>query len=188
MTYTIQNTKRVYEGFLKIDVIEASFDAIDGSTLHKKFEVLEKGEAVAVLVEDIENDCFLMVKQFRLPTALHGNPWLLEIPAGIMEVDETPEEAAKREIMEELGYQINNLDYLFPFYATPGASTERVHLFYAQVKSSDKNEKGGGAVGEIEDIEIVAINKNRLLKMIGHELIDGKSIVALQHYFLNKTP
>jgi ADP-ribose pyrophosphatase len=105
-----------------------------------------------------------------------------------MEVDETPEEAAKREIMEELGYQINNLDYLFPFYATPGASTERVHLFYAQVKSSDKNEKGGGAVGEIEDIEIVAINKNRLLKMIGHELIDGKSIVALQHYFLNKTP
>ena len=187
MNYQIQNTERVYEGFLKIDIIHAAFDAFDGSVLQKKFEVLEKGEAVAILVENIDNGCFLMVKQFRMPAVIHENGWLLEIPAGMIDIGETPEETARREIMEELGYQITDLEYLFPFYATPGASTERVHLFYTQVKSNDKIEKGGGVDGEVEDIEIVSINKNKLLNMIGNELIDGKSIIALQHYFLNKT-
>jgi len=186
MTFQIENRKRIYDGFLKIDVVQATFDAFGGHALHKKFEVLEKGEAVAILVEDVENDCFLMVKQFRIPTVSHGNGWLLEIPAGMMDAGELPEESAKREIMEEIGYQIHELKYLFPFYATPGASSERVHLFYTQVKLSDKIEKGGGAIGEIEDIEIVAIKKNELLQMIGHELVDGKSILAIQHYFLNK--
>lgn len=186
MKYNIHSKNRVYNGFLKIDEVEATFDAFEGHQLHKKFEVLEKGDAVAILVEDIDNQCFLMVKQFRIPTTKHGIDWLIEIPAGMMEDHEKPEECARRELMEEVGYQTNDLTYLFPFYATPGASTERIHLFHAKVKPSDKIEKGGGAINEIEDIEIVSLKIEEVLKMIGKEIVDGKSIIGIQHYFLSK--
>lgn len=185
MKYQINNIKRVYDGFLKIDKVHATFDSFEGQKLNKTFEVLEKGDAVAILLEDIENKAFLFVKQFRIPTIKHQLGWILEIPAGMMEENETPETCAKREIMEEMGYQVNQLNYLFPFYATPGASTERVHLFHAKVTSKDKIEKGGGAINEIEDIEIVSINIKDTFKLIGKDIIDGKTILGLLHYFSN---
>lgn len=186
MKCKIESTKSVYNGFLKIDEVNATFDAFDGSQLNKTFEVLDIGDAVAVLVEDIESQSFLLVKQLRIPTLKHQLGWILEIPAGMMESFETPENCAKRELMEEIGYHVNELNYLFPFYATPGASTERVHLFHAKVTSKDKIQKGGGAKNEIEDINIVSVKIKDIKKMIGNEIIDGKSIIGIYHYFSEK--
>lgn len=102
----------VYDGFLKIKKtlveIETFIDGnFKGELIQKTFEVMERGNAVAVLIRDTDTNTFLFTNQFRYPTIKENSGWLLEIPAGEVKENENPEECAKREVEEELGYLIN---------------------------------------------------------------------------------
>jgi nudix-type nucleoside diphosphatase (YffH/AdpP family) len=158
-----------------------------GKMVQQEHEVYDRPDAVTVLIADRGTQKFLLTKQFRLPTFLNGNDagYLVETCAGLIDENETPEQAARREVEEETGYAITGLRKVAGAYTSAGAMTEFLHLFIATYDSDGKRESGGGLEEEGEDIALVEMGfeeaKNKLLK---GEFRDAKTIMLLQHYFL----
>jgi ADP-ribose pyrophosphatase len=90
----------------------------------------ERGDSVAAVVHRIDNDTVILTEQFRYPAYRKGPGWVLELPAGVFAEcsDEDPTTALRRELMEEIGYQVRRLQTIATFYSSVGGSTERVHL------------------------------------------------------------
>lgn len=99
------------------------------------------------MVAFTEDDQLLFVRQYR-----HGaNEILVELPAGVVDAGELPEEAARRELLEETGYAFDSVEYICELYANPATSG---NLTYTYVF------KGGQKVQEqqldiSEDIEVI---------------------------------
>lgn len=90
-------------------------------------EIVEHPGAAAVLALDTRGR-ILLVRQRR--EAAGKDLW--EIPAGKLEPGEAPEEAARRELLEETGLSAKELVPLGAIYPTPGYSNEVIHLFWAR--------------------------------------------------------
>lgn len=89
------------------------------------WEIVEHKDAVAVLAT--REDKVLFVEQFR--PAIQAVT--LELPAGLIEPGENPVDAARRELMEEAGFDAEMRE-LFSFYSSPGFTDEKITLFEAQ--------------------------------------------------------
>jgi len=85
-------------------------------------EVVEHGECVAVVAVD-GDDNIILVSQYRQPI----DKEILEIPAGGIDPGETPEDAVRRELQEEIGYLPEKVERLGGFYSVPGYGTEYLH-------------------------------------------------------------
>jgi ADP-ribose pyrophosphatase len=99
---------------------------------------------------------------------------LLEIPAGILDVPgETPEACARRELVEETGYQAASVEYLATILTSPGFTDERIELFLARdvEPGGEAIEDGVSAVLMPFDDALDAIDAGRI--------IDAKSVTAL---------
>jgi nudix-type nucleoside diphosphatase (YffH/AdpP family) len=152
--------------------------------------------AVAVLLHDPRADTVVLVRQLRFPV-LHrqrergqpdGSAWLLEVPAGLQEDGEDLREVARREILEETGYRVEDgLEEIQVFYPSPGVSSEEVHLFRASVSPEQRVQDGGGVVDENEDLEVVILPVARALELLQTgEIVDGKTILALQYLAIER--
>ena len=74
--------------------------------------VLERGDSVAVLLYRPETRQIVLVNQFRYPTYEKGPGWIVETLAGVVDPGEDPEDAARREVLEESGYALRDLVHL----------------------------------------------------------------------------
>jgi ADP-ribose pyrophosphatase len=157
----------------------------------------ERGDAAGVLLYDPQRDAVLLVRQFRFPLYAALDPearagegarqaWILETVAGIADGDQTGPQVAQRELLEESGYAVSGpLHRIATVYPSPGASSERIHLYWGEVDATHKVAPGGGLEEEGEDTEVVAIPLNEALAMIASgEIQDAKTILALQHLAL----
>ena len=115
-------------------------EAPDGKIIDEYFVVELPTTACAVaLTKEGE---VLMVRQYRHPI----EETLLEIPGGFLDENEVPEEAMKRELKEETGYEFSSVIKVGKIAANPGVLNNYTYLFLAQggVKTSeqklDKNE------------------------------------------------
>jgi len=136
------------------------------------FDALLHGGAVAVLA--VEGGRVLLERQFR-PVI---GEWIYEIPAGTIEEGEEPVETARRELVEETGYEPARLTHLLTIYPSPGTSTERIHVFLAE----DLRYRGA-RLEEDEAIETLWVPLSEALEMIRRgDIRDAKTIVALLYY------
>lgn len=184
----IKERKLVFDDFFKIESVTLRHEHFDGgmSSWMRRLNFL-RGDSVAAVVFNKDTRRVILVNQFRYPTYDSGRGWLLEIPAGILERGEDPEEAMRREIMEELGYRADTLVFINEFFLSPGGSSERIFLFYAEVDNKAKVAEGGGVETEHENIQVMEISLNDLLKKLEHgEITDAKTIIALM-WLKNKT-
>ncbi len=184
----IISTTRVYDGFFKLDEVRLRYEKHDGTMSDEASRLLfERGDSLGVLLYDQGRDMVLLVEQFRYPAYVRGGPgWLLEIVAGMTEPDVQDVEMARREILEETGYQIAGLTYLLSFYPSPGGTSERIHLYLGHLDEGCRVGPGGGIAGH-EDIRLVEIPLSKALQMIeSGEICDGKTIIALQHLALTQ--
>ncbi|QRM54910.1 NUDIX domain-containing protein [Sinorhizobium sp. BG8] len=158
-----------------------NYTGSDGHTTRLKREVYDRGDGATILLHDPRRDSIVLVRQFRMPAHLNGHSgWLLETPAGLLD-GENPAEAIRREVMEETGYEIGEATPLFQCFMSPGAVTEIVHFFAAEIDATRKVGKGGGADGEHEDIEVVEIGLDEAARMVkSGEICDGKTIMLIQ--------
>jgi ADP-ribose pyrophosphatase len=117
-------------------------------------ELFVRGEAVAVVLYDPKNDLIGMVEQFRIGAMDEPNgPWCYEVVAGMLEVGESPEEVARREILEEANLTPYAMEYICNYLSSPGGSDEKLHLFCGLCDLSN----AGGVYGlpeEGEDIRV----------------------------------
>jgi GDP-mannose pyrophosphatase NudK len=188
---TINITQRDTIGGTKYPLQKITFQKpdLEGKMHEQVNEVYFRPDGAAILLADPEERKFLLVRQFRLPTFLNGNEkgYLIEACAGIVDEDETPEQAARREVEEETGYQINDLEKVTGVYSTAGGLTEYIHLFIAKYDSKGRHGKGGGNAGEGEDIEVIEIDfEDASEKLKLGAIRDAKTMLLLQHYLMNK--
>ncbi|MHB8636402.1 MAG: NUDIX domain-containing protein [Fimbriimonadaceae bacterium] len=178
--YEIVAVERVYDGFFAVDRAQVKFGLVHGgmSETHERLAV-ERGDSVAVLIHSVERATFLFARQFRFPCVRHGDAWLMEAFAGKIDVGETPEDAIRREALEEAGYRLAALTKVGAFYGSPGGLSELTHVFYAGVGPSDRVADGGGSDAG-EDVEIVSVPCAEAVRMaLAGEVRDGKALVAL---------
>lgn len=176
--------------FFKVDAAELQYERFDGSWSPKVRRLnLERGEAVAVLIYLRDRDSFVVVRQFRYAVYATGQEgWIDEIVAGVLDKEgESPEECARRECREEAGYEIREMKPIGKIFVSPGITTERVHLFIGYCDSTDRKYPGGGLEAEHEDIRLVEWTREEAKrKLTNHEIEDGKTILALQYFFLKE--
>jgi 8-oxo-dGTP pyrophosphatase MutT (NUDIX family) len=155
-----------YSGRL-VDVRIERYRHADGEEVTR--EIVHHRGAVGVLAYD-ERHVWLV----RQPREAVGEPDLLEIPAGRLDVDgEEPLGAAQRELAEEIGRGARRWRPILSYYSSAGFTDERVHLFAA----SDLYESSADS-GENERIEIVRWPLAELDRAIA-ECADAKTLIAL---------
>jgi ADP-ribose pyrophosphatase len=91
-----------------------------------ELELIRHPGAAAVVPVDAEGNVVL-VRQYR--HAASG--WLLEVPAGKLDGDESPEACAAREVEEETGFRPCRLEPLGWIWTTPGFTDEKIWLYVA---------------------------------------------------------
>jgi ADP-ribose pyrophosphatase len=185
MKYTIKNERVVFNDHYKMVKAKVTYDTFRGNKIETERLAFERGNSVAIVLLEKETESILLTNQFRYPSCKNNDGWLLEIPAGSLEENEKPEDCVQREVLEELGYKLASATLLHTFYTSPGASTERIFLYYSEVSAKDKIEKGGGNSEEDEDIQLVKIPVAEITSKIS-KMKDAKTILALQWYLLNK--
>lgn len=181
----LYNQKIVFDDFFKIEKATLSYQKFNGrmSVRVDRLNFL-RGDSVAVLLYNKDRKKFILTNQYRYPTYdkdLPESGWLTETIAGMIDEGESPKAAAKREIMEEVGYQIKNIKPIAQFYVSPGGSSEQIFLFYAVVRDKHKITTGGGLEREDENIQIVEWSPKEIRKFLKKNLIhDAKTLIALQ--------
>ena len=163
----VLSKKLVTNGFLKIfqfELTHSLFAGGESSTVRR--ELMERGQAVAVVLFDELRKKVVMVEQFRIG-ALEDplSPWLLEFPAGVVKEGENDEEVALRECEEEIGRKPTTLHKITNCYLSPGGSTERITIFYGLIDSHGLDDTIKGLACEHEDIRVRVIDVNEALKM-----------------------
>jgi len=145
------------------------FRHADGEEVER--EVVSHPGAVAIVAHDGRH-----VWMVRQPREAVGEPGLLEIPAGKLDVDgEPPLATARRELAEEIGRTAAEWRELVGFYASPGFSDELIHVFLA----TGLADAGAAHVAEEEErIEVVPWPLADLDALIA-QVRDGKSLVGL---------
>lgn len=183
----VLSESRAFDSYFKVDKALVSHDKGDGTTETYPRYKLTRPDAVAVLIVNKDTEKVTLVKQFRYPIADREPNGVLEIVAGKMDEGETPEQTAIREVMEEVGYEINLECLSLPTiaYASPGYSSEKVYTYIATVNNKMKVASGGGLESEHESIEIIEMEVQKFMEMVRDgEIIDSKTLIAAYNLLL----
>lgn len=154
----------------------------DGSWETQHREAYDRGNGAAILLYNKRKGTVVLTRQFRMPTYVNGNDdgMMIEVCAGLLDGD-NPEDCIKKEVEEETGYQIVNVERVFKPYMSPGSVTEILYLFVGAYEDQMKVGKGGGAEHETENIEVLEYPFQKALDMMASgEINDAKTILLLQ--------
>lgn len=161
-------SERLYDGHI-VGLRRDSLRLRDGHEVTR--EVVEHGHAVVVLAI-VADGLIAFVRQWRVPVS--GS--LLELPAGGVDAGESPEEAAERELQEEVGLRPGSLERVAGFWVAPGWATEYLHAYIAR----DCVQSSLPADGD-ERIEVQWHSLGKALALVEEGVIeDAKSIILLQ--------
>ncbi|MCI5679640.1 MAG: NUDIX hydrolase [Bacteroidales bacterium] len=175
MSYEVLESKVTHEGkIVKITVDKLRMP--DGSEAYRE-TVIRGKNAAAVLAVDNDGS-LIFVRQYR-----HAfGEMLLEIPAGVLEDGEEPEEGVLRDLEEETGKKAETLEFLCEMYPTVGYCTEKIQLFIA----TDLTE-GQQKLDADEFLEIEKYTPEEAVEMIYKgQIKDGKTIAAIFAWMARK--
>jgi ADP-ribose pyrophosphatase len=135
----IAHTQTVSARHLRIDTFGFRHRLFSGEwSAERNYDVLRRGQAVAIVLYDPDRDRVVLVEQFRLPALIaDSSPWQLEVAAGLIDTDETPRAVAARETREETGLALIGEPVLIQRYlSSTGNSDEAVVLLCGCVDST----------------------------------------------------
>jgi ADP-ribose pyrophosphatase len=163
---TVVDSRPIYQGRIvhfRVDTVAFP----DGSTAMREI-IATPGAVVTPLTDDGQ---VRMVRQYRSAIG----EFLLELPAGTLEPDEPPEQAAPRELAEETGDRAAHWQRLTGFYTVPGICNEYIHLFLATGLTPGQTNREAD-----EFIEVVTLSLAEAVAMVKRgEIRDAKTIIGL---------
>ena len=149
------NKNIVYQGFFSVEERSLSYRKFNNEqSAVVTRSALISSDAVIVLPYDPINDRVLLIEQFRTGPYVKGDeePWVLEPIAGLIDADETPENAGIREAQEEAHLELKTLELVARSYPSPGISTEFFHQYVGIVELPKSTDLIAGLSSENEDI------------------------------------
>lgn len=155
----------------KFDFEQLTVRRANGSEFRREF-VRHPGAVVIVpIIQGGAEPSIAFVRNARWAVG----KYLLELPAGTLEAGEAPEACARRELIEETGYEASRMTPLVSFYTSPGLSDERMWAFVA----TDLRHVGQKLEAD-EDLSVELVPISRVMGLIDSgELADGKSLASL---------
>jgi len=131
---------------------------------------IDHPEASAIIAFASESE-IIMVRQYRYALGRET----LEIPAGKVDQGEKPEACARRELLEETGYEAESLKLIYTYAPAIGYSNELIHIYSGhnlkQVNASIDER-------EISSIQRLSLEEVRSLIREGR-ILDGKTLIGL---------
>ena len=188
MKWSVNKKKLLYSGFFKLSGIELQHDLFAGGQSRVlRRELIDRGQAIAVLPYDPVRDEIVLVEQFRIGAGQdEAGPWMMEIIAGYQEPGESAEEVAFREAFEEAGCKVTELLSMYKYYSSPGGSNEQIQIFLGRTESSGVNGIHG-LDEEGEDIKVHVISSQQAFDWLDNGKIDSAApIIALLWFRLNR--
>jgi nudix-type nucleoside diphosphatase (YffH/AdpP family) len=189
----IRSSKRLLDAFFKIDEYSVSYEQYDGkmSPYYPRLN-FERGDAVGVLLYNVDTRSVVLVEQFKLPSLIgrrRDDPatqdgWITEVMAGMINSAETAERAAIRETLEETGYEIENPELICKFLSSPGGTSERIFLYFAKVSDSRRPGRDEIGVGD-ENISVKEVSVNDLFDHLDRGEIDDPKLVIAAYWLKN---
>ncbi len=175
MDYVEKTIKKnyIYKG--KILTVRCD-DALQADGKPCTREIIEHNGGACVLY--VEDEKILLVRQYRYA---YGES-IYEIPAGKLDNGEEPIVAAARELEEEAGIRAEKFELLYVNYPSPGYTNEKIYIYRAY---GGQKVKAHLDDGEFLDVEYIPVARVREMLKNG-EICDGKTIIALQAYFLSE--
>jgi len=180
---SIRSEQLVYNGWTKLFMAHVQLP--DGAVADRIIE--DHGLAAAVLPYDPHRRTALLVSLPRAPVIRSGEVDLLEAPAGLIEA-EGAETAAKREVLEEVGARLRELEFVSEAWPMASVSTERVYLYLAEYGQADRISGGGGAAGEHENITVIEKPLAELWAMAQSGLLRDMKTLLLVHVLRARRP
>jgi nudix-type nucleoside diphosphatase (YffH/AdpP family) len=183
----ILEKKIVFDDFYKMEEAQFQYEKPNGEMTEPITRLsFERGNGVAGIVYNTDTAKAILVKQFRYPCYHNGPGWIVEVVAGMLGAEEDPAEAMKREVLEEIGYEVKHIEKISTFYVSPGGTSEKIYTYYIEVDNSSKVHDGGGLLHEQENIEVLEYSLAELKEALKKdEIPDAKSIIAC-NYLLQK--
>ena len=186
--YQLLENDAAFDGFFKLNRYRLRHSSFNGGWCGDIVrERIEHLAAVSVLLFDPSLDRLVLVEQFRI--GLMGNadpPWSLETVSGFCDTDhETPEQVARREVVEETGCTLKALTHIGEFFVSPGMSVERINLYCGWVDAAN----AGGVYGlehEGEEMRVVTMGREEALGELFGRLNSTSVIMALQWLQANR--
>ena len=165
----------IYDGKilkLRVDTVELE------NKKYSKREIVDHQKGVGIIAYDGE-DKLWMVSQYRKAV----DQVMLEIPAGLIEANETPIEAARRELQEGVGFYPQTCDFLFTMHSSPGFTNDKLSFFLAKDLKKSKLD-----LDEDENLEAKSYPIDELYnKVLNGEITDAKTIIAIQYAVMNES-
>lgn len=172
--WSTQASRKIYEGLilnLRLDEVRLPTGRI------ALREIVEHRPAVAMLPVR-QDGVVLLIRQYR--DAIRKE--ILEIPAGILNTGESPLEAARRELQEEIGYDAGILEEWGSFFTSPGFSDEKVTLFFATDLVESRLEPD-----DDEFIRVVPVKREDIPDLLASGRVeDAKTVAALAWYLAKR--
>jgi nudix-type nucleoside diphosphatase (YffH/AdpP family) len=183
--------RQPYANFFSVEEYDLSFRRFDGSMGPKvNRAAFISGDAVTVLPYDPVRDRVLLVEQFRTGPFARGdaNPFSLEAIAGRIDAGETPEQAGRREAVEEAGLTLGALLRVADYYASPGAKTEFLYSFVAIADLPDGAAGIFGVEGEAEDIRGHLIGFDHMMALIADGEVNNAPLILSALWLQRERP
>ena len=167
MSREILESELLFKGVV-FDVVRDRLREPHGAEIVREV-VTHSGGAGALPI--FEDGRVALVRQYRHPAKMD----LLEIPAGKLELGESPEECAAREVEQEIGWRPGQMQLLADFYSTPGFCGERLYVYLATELTPSQQ-----ALDHDEFVEIVYLPlAEAIASALRNEFADSKTIIAL---------
>lgn len=185
-TARINSREKVFDGFHQLEIVRAQPRSLrfDGFAAEMEREIFTCGGYAMVVLYVPETDEIMLNEQFRVGAFLADpdNAFLLECAAGMLDDGETPEEAARRETLEETGCAVLDLERVGSFFTSPGCLDEEAHVYIGRIAKSD----AGGVFGveeEGEEIRTHLLPSDKVFEMLDAGLIrNGAAALGLNWF------
>ena len=184
----ILRREELYKRFFRVEKVFLRHKLFNGGWGNEiGRELFLRGEAVGVVLYDPAQDLIGLVEQFRVGAMdePHG-PWCYEVVAGMLEEGETPEDVARRELIEEADVTPYTMEYICNYLSSPGGSDEKLHLYCGLC---DLSQAGGiyGLPEEGEDIRMHVFAAEAVFaELFNGAFNNAAALICLQWLQLNR--
>lgn len=138
----------------------------------------DKIDAVIIVATHVEENKLVVIKQFRIPL----NDYVYELPAGLVDSGEEFEDTVRRELKEETGLDLVEIDYdntKDKAYVSTGMTDESVAVVYCTCTGKMSKDY----LEADEDIEVMLLSKEEAKELIkSDKKIDVKTLLSIQKF------